>query len=183
MTGNIVARRYATALYAVGQKKGAADLEAFGNELSALAGAIEETPEALRFFRNPVFSTEEKKAILKQLCDKVAVQKIVGNFCELLADKGRLALLPEISADFVAMLDKANGVVAGELVTAYELSDSRKVDLKDKLEKQTGQKLELEFSTDKSILGGIVLKIGDKILDASLRAQLQILKETIKRGE
>ena len=81
------------------------------------------------------------------------------------------------------MLDEKSGIVAGKLVTAVALSDARKVELKDRLEKQTGKKLVLDFGTDAEILGGIVLQIGDSVLDASLRAQLNILKETIKRGE
>ena len=91
--------------------------------------------------------------------------------------------LPEIAEDFGAMLDEKNGVVSGKLVTAVALSDPRKVELKQRLEQQTGKKLELSFATDAEILGGVVLQIGDSVLDASLRAQLNILKETIKRGE
>ena len=64
-----------------------------------------------------------------------------------------------------------------------ELSEERKSAIQANLEKQAGKKLELSFATDKDILGGIVLKVGDKVMDASLKAQLQILKENIKRGE
>ena len=81
------------------------------------------------------------------------------------------------------MLDDASGIVSGKLVTAVALSDSRKVELKERLEKQTGKKLVLDYATNAEILGGLVLQIGDSVLDASLRAQLNILKETIKRGE
>ena len=64
-----------------------------------------------------------------------------------------------------------------------ELNEERKSAIKARLEEQAGKKLELDFETDKDILGGIVLKIGDKVMDASLKAQLQVLKENIKRGE
>jgi F-type H+-transporting ATPase subunit delta len=80
-------------------------------------------------------------------------------------------------------MDAVSGVVTGELVTVSELNQDRKSAIQAQLEKQAGKKLELSFSTDETILGGIVLKVGDKVMDASLKAQLQILKENIKRGE
>ena len=181
MSGNIVARRYAGALFTVGKKAGQA--EAYGSQLSDLAGALAQAPEAMRFFKNPVFSVEEKKAVLKQILAKQGLTGAVANFANLLADKSRLAVLPEIAADYKAMVDEANGIVSGKLVTAVPLSETRQVALKEQLEKQTGKKLVLEYAADPEILGGLVLKIGDSVLDASLRAQLNILKETIKRGE
>jgi F-type H+-transporting ATPase subunit delta len=183
LSGNIVARRYAKALFAVGKKQSESELDAYGKQLTELAGALAGAPEALRFFKNPVFSVEEKKAVLKQIAGKLGITGSVMNFANLLADKNRLVSIPDIAADFKAMLDEQHGIISGKLVTAVAISDSRKVELKERLEKQTGKKLVLDFATDAEILGGVVLQIGDSVLDASLRAQLNILKETIKRGE
>jgi F-type H+-transporting ATPase subunit delta len=167
----------------VGRKAGDQELQAFGKELSALAGVLDGSPEAFSFFKNPAFSADEKKAVLKKIAEKVSVGPMMQNFCDLLAEKGRVDVLPFIAADYQKMLDQAQGVVAGSLVTAFELSDARRKELTEKLEKQTGKKLDLDFAADSEILGGVVLKVGDKVLDASLRAQLDILKEQIKRGE
>ena len=183
MTGNIIARRYARALFSLGKKASSDELSAFGKELDALAGVIESTPELGKIFRNPIISVEEKKALLGALLDKVQVSGIVRNFCNLLADKDRLSAIPEIQAFYNVLLDADQGVVRGELITAIKLPKAKREKVKSQLEKQAGQKLFLSFSTDKSILGGVVLKVGDKVLDASLRAQLGILKENIKRGE
>lgn len=181
MTGNVVARRYAKALYAVGESQG--ETEAYGKELVELAQALQGAPEAMRFFRNPLFNAEEKKAVLKELLGKLSVKQMVVNFCNLLADKGRLDELPAIAADYKKMLDAVSGVISGKLVTVKPMEAARQADIRKRLEGQTGKKLELEFADDAEILGGVVLEIGDKVLDASLRAQLQILKEKIKRGE
>lgn len=183
MSGNIVARRYAKALFAVGKKQSQSELDAYGKQIAELAEALEGAPEALRFFKNPVFSVEEKKAVLKQIADSLGLTGPIRNFANLLADKNRLVSVPEIAADFKAMLDEQNGIISGKLVTAVAISDARKVELKERLEKQTGKKLVLDYATNADILGGVVLQIGDSVLDASLRAQLNILKETIKRGE
>lgn len=183
MTGNIVSRRYAKALFAVGQNQGDDQVEAYGAELQELAGALLEAPEAMRFFRNPTFNPDEKKSVMTKIVEKTGANQMVRNFCDLLAEKDRLSVLPAIAADYKKMQDEFQGIVAGEMVTAKPLPDDRQAELKKRLEDQTGKKLELKFADNADILGGVVLKIGDKVLDASLRAQLQILKENIKRGE
>lgn len=183
MTGNIIARRYARALFSLGKKAGSEELKAFGKELDALAGVIKSTPELGKIFRNPIITVDEKKAVIASLLDKAQVSVIVRNFCKLLADKERLSAIPEIQAFYNVLLDADQGIVRGELITAIKLPKAKCDKVKSQLEKQAGQKLFLSFSTDQSILGGVVLKVGDKVLDASLRAQLGILKENIKRGE
>ena len=183
MTGNIVARRYAKALFAIGQEKGADALAAYGKDLAGIVKLLHEAPELLRIFRNPIFAVEEKKEILKKLFAKGKASPMVVNFCFLLADKERLGTLPDISAVYGELLDAAQGVVRGELVTAIKLDKAKQTALKNALEKQAGKKLVLDFAHDASILGGVVLKVGDMIMDASLRAQLGMLQENIKRGE
>jgi len=183
LIGNVVSRRYAKALFAVGASQGEAAQKTYGDQLIALGQSLETAPEALGFFRNPAFSADEKKKVLNQLIEKVTVDPMVKNFCDLLADKGRVEMLPAIASDYKAMMDAVSGIITGELITVSELNDERKSAIKARLEEQAGKKLELAFDTDKDILGGIVLKIGDKVMDASLKAQLQILKENIKRGE
>jgi len=183
LTGNVVSRRYAKALFAIGAAKGEADQKTYGEQLVALSGSIMDAPEAMGFFKNPSFSSEEKKVVLNQLVDKMSVDPMVKNFCDLLADKGRVEMIPAIASDYKVMMDAVSGVISGELITVSELNEERKSAIQANLEKQAGKKLELAFATDKEILGGIVLKVGDKVMDASLKAQLQILKENIKRGE
>jgi len=183
LTGNVVSRRYAKALFAIGAAKGEADQAKYGEQLIALGDSMMDGPEAMGFFRNPSFSAEEKKAVLNQLVDKMSVDPMVKNFCDLMADKGRVEMLPAVAADYKVMMDAVSGVISGELITVSELNEERKSAIQANLEKQAGKKLELAFATDKEILGGIVLKVGDKVMDASLKAQLQILKENIKRGE
>lgn len=183
MTANIVARRYARALFSLGKSQGDAELEAYGKDLAGLVGVLMESPELLKLFRNPIFTLEEKKAIVGKILDQINPTAIVKNFCFLLADKDRLSALPEIEAYFGVLLDEAKGIVRGELVTAVELEDAKQTEVKKQLADQLGKELILDFSADAEILGGVVLKVGDKILDASLKAQLNAMKEQIKRGE
>jgi F-type H+-transporting ATPase subunit delta len=125
----------------------------------------------------------EKKAVLDGVLADLSISPMVKNFLGLLAEKERLGYLPDIAAYYRTLLDESQGVVRGRLVTAVGLAEARQDQIKTKLEAQTGKKLVLDFAVDPDILGGVVLKVGDKVLDASLRAQLQILKEQIKRGD
>jgi F-type H+-transporting ATPase subunit delta len=181
LIATVVSRRYAKALFAVGHERG--EIEAYGKDLAEMAGVLEVSPELLRVFANPVFSAEQKKQILDGLFKKIKIGPMAQNFLKLLADKGRLGKLPEIALFYQTLLDEAQGIVRGELVTAVELDDAKQKAIKDQLEKQFNTSLVLNYQTDEEILGGVVLKVGDQVLDASLRAQLNILKENIKRGD
>lgn len=184
MTGNIVARRYAKALFAVAREQSGKGAPAqYGEDLSRLADLLENAPDLMKIFRNPVFTVEEKRGVILKVLEKAALSPMIRNFCLLLADKDRLAFLPEISAAYGALLDVEQGVLRGKLVTAVKLSEAMQKSVVDKLAKESGRKIVLDYEVDQDIIGGLMLKIGDRVLDASIRAQLQILKENIKRGE
>ena len=183
MTGNIVARRYAKALFALAKKAGKKVPAEYGKDLEAFASVLEGSPDLLKVFANPIISADVKKSVLSGVAGKLGLKPMVVNFLSLLADKDRLPYVLEVSALYRTLLDEAEGVMRGQLVTAFALADARQDQIKVKLEKQSGKKLVLSFAVDPSIIGGVVLKVGDKVLDASLRAQLEILKEQIKRGE
>ncbi len=183
MREQVIAKRYARALFAIGQEQGGEAVSQFGQEMAALAEILEGAPALLRIFKNPVIKTEAKKGVLKDILDKMELSKTVRNYCLFLADKGRLGNFIDIQHHYGVLLDMNEGIMRGKLVTAIELTKAKKDGIKTQLEEQFAQKLVLDYETDKTILGGLVLKVGDKIYDASLKAQLEQMKETIKRGE
>lgn len=183
MTNTVIARRYADAIFALGKKSGKDAASRNGASLSSLGELIAGTPMLETALKSPVISVEEKKAVLNKLLAKLKADKTVRNFCFLLADKDRLPLLRDIINRYGQLLDEAGGIVRGKLTTAVKVSAEKQAVLKGELEKKAGTALELVFDVDQSILGGVVLKVGDRVLDASLRAQLSILRETFKRGE
>ncbi len=183
MTGNIVARRYAQALFALGKKSGLPELESYASSLGELRSALAESVDLVRVFRNPIFTAEEKKKVVRKLASKLKVKGAILNFCLLLADKDRLSELSGISSAFEALLDMEKGVLRGQLLTAVPIEDAKQTEIVKQLEKKAKRTLVLNFGVTPEILGGAVLKVGDQVMDASLRAQLSILKDTIKRGE
>ncbi|WP_029897295.1 ATP synthase F1 subunit delta [Desulfohalovibrio reitneri] len=183
MTENIVARRYAKALFSLGARKGDKELEAIGKDLASVAETFAAAPDLIRTFRNPLFSAQEKSAVAAKVLDKLGVKGTVRNFVLLLGDKDRLGYLPGIERVFSELLDERQGVLRGSLVTAVDIPEDTRESLKKRLEEQTKATLVLGYEVDPDILGGVVLKVGDKVLDASLRAQLSMLKENMTRGE
>ncbi|MDD6088198.1 MAG: ATP synthase F1 subunit delta [Desulfovibrionaceae bacterium] len=183
MNSDIVARRYAEALFSLGKERGAETLKRYAENLRGLAELFDAHPELSKIFRTPVFEAQEKQKLLDAAISTESVEPEVKRFYSLLVERSRLALIRQISDCFNTLLDREEGIVRGQLVSAVSLDKERQAGLLATLTKKTGLKLNLRFDVDPDILGGIVLKIGDKVLDASLKAQLNSLRDTIKRGE
>jgi F-type H+-transporting ATPase subunit delta len=107
----------------------------------------------------------------------------MGNFLNLLVRKKRAEILPEIAAAYQTMVDEAKNISHGNVISAIELSDTLKANVQTILEKLTGKKVELTTSVDSSIIGGIIAKVGDLVLDGSIKTQLAGLKDSIKGRE
>lgn len=182
MTDTVVARRYAGALFSLGKKQGGDALNSYGACLSELGRLITETPQFEQLLKSPVIGIAEKKAVMASLLEKLSATPTMRNFCFLLADKERLGSLKEIASWYGIFLDEANGILRGRVTTAIKLTPEKQQSLKENLRKKTGRDMELTFTVDPEILGGLVLAVGDKVLDTSLRAQLGILGEILKRG-
>ncbi len=182
MTGSVAARRYAKALFDLAKQTGPDALAKAGADLEAFAALGKESPELSRLFRDPVFSPEEKRGVITALSGRLEAGAMVRDFLFLLADKHRLSILDRIAAEFRALLDVEDGILRGELVSAVPLGEKIQDKVKGRLARKAGKTLVLDFKVDEALLGGMLLKIGDNVMDASLKTQLSLLKDTIKRG-
>lgn len=182
MTNALVARRYADALFSIGKKQGSATLDAYGANLAELCRLAAEEPRLGQILKSPVIAVAEKKAVLGAILEKMAADATLRNFCFLLADKERLGELQGICDWYGILLDNAKGILRGKVLTAIALSPEKQAKLKNSLQEKAGRQMELEFAVDPEILGGMVLAVGDKVLDTSLRAQLGVLGSILKRG-
>ncbi len=182
MTDTVLARRYAQALFTLGGREGSDTLRKRGNCLRELCGMLAIQPMLGQTLKSPVIEVRDKKAVLNKLLARLGADATMMNFCFLLADKKRLGSLVAIAQSYGEMLDEADGIRRGKVTTAIQLSPAKQAALKDELQKRTGCKMELVFAVDPEILGGMVLAVGDKVLDSSLRAQLGNLRETLIRG-
>ena len=181
MKQTILARRYAKALFSIGKEQGT--YEAYNEALQAVAGLYETTPEVADALTNPLYPMDVREKVMAGIVDSIGVDSVMGNFLKLLVEKQRAEILPEIAEEYKAMVDDEKNISHGSVISAVELSDELQAKVQATLEKLTGKKVELTTSVDPSIIGGIIAKVGDLVLDGSIKAQLAGLKDSIKGRE
>lgn len=174
-----VATRYASALMALTneQKKS----NAIAAELLIVKEVIASSRPLRNILASPIVNKEKKQAILQDLFKKRISSAVLGYLHEIVG-KGREEILGEILAQYFIMRDNELGIVRVEVKTSVEFSTKQEKDLVKQLEAMTKKKVEIVFSLDKAIKGGFVARVGDTVLDGSIRRQLEILKVKLQQG-
>ncbi|MCK5319022.1 MAG: F0F1 ATP synthase subunit delta [Anaerolineales bacterium] len=181
MKNEILAKRYAKALFVVGTEENA--LDDYTETLQAFADLYVSTPEVVDGLTNRVYPADVRQKVMTEIVKSAGVSNIMANFLNLLAEKNRANVLPEIAASFQAMVDEERNICQGTIVSAKELQPAMQEKAKETLEKITGKQVVLKTEIDESIIGGIIAKVGDLVLDGSIKTQLEGLKESIKGSE
>lgn len=173
-------RRYTTALYEVAKEKG--KLEEVKKDINFAIDLITSNRDLDLFFSSPVIPKQKKLEVVKSVFGD-NISELTSDFMNLLLEKRRGDLTLEIFRDFIKLNKEKEGVVDVNIKTTIELSDSEKTAMKTKIDSYTKRNSILNFEIDKSIIGGFVAKIDDTILDASIKRQLELLKEKFKKGD
>ncbi|KAB2890759.1 MAG: F0F1 ATP synthase subunit delta [Desulfobulbaceae bacterium] len=181
MKQTILARRYAKALFTVGKEK--TTFEEYNQILQGVAELYVSNPEVVDALTNPLYPIDIKEKVMDGMIRSMGVDKIMGNFLRLLVQKKRTEILPEIAEEFQVMVDDEKNISHGNVISAIELSADLQANVQATLEKLTGKKVKLTTSVDPSIIGGIIAKVGDLVLDGSIKTQLAGLKDSIKGRE
>lgn len=171
-----VARRYASALYQ--EAEAAGSLERVDDDMLAVRESLEASRELDSLFRSPVISSEKKGAVVKQLFEG-RVDPLVVRFLQLLIQKQRENIVPAMIRAYNDLRDERQGVVEARVKTAMPLGDAEEASLKQALEARTGKTVRLQTEVDERLVGGVVVRIGDMVLDGSARHQLQQLRERL----
>jgi F-type H+-transporting ATPase subunit delta len=132
---------------------------------------------------NPLYDVGGRKNMLKTIIDKADLSTAMQSFLLLLFDKGRIGFLGNINEFYQKLADELKGVARATLVSATELSPETVDKIKASLSEKTGKDVLLEVEQDPGLIGGIVTRIGDLVLDGSIKTQLLNMRETLKRGE
>ena len=176
-----IARRYAKALLIIGKEDGQA--EAYGKELDGFAKLMVKEKALEQAICNPLYGASGRKNVLEAVIGKVGISKIVASFLLLLFDKGRFEFISDINEFYQKLADELKGVLRASLVSASELSSETVEKIRTTLSKRTGKDIILKVEQDPSLIGGIVSRIGDLVLDGSIKSQLLNMRESLKRGE
>jgi len=176
-----IARRYAKALLLISKEDGQTDN--YGKELDDVAALVAGEKALADTIANPLYNAGERRKVLEAVIAKLGLSKVMSSFLLLLFEKGRIGFIANINTFFQQMADELRGVARASLVSATELSNEAIEKIRSALSKKTGKEIVLEVEQDPGLIGGIVTRIGDLVLDGSIRTQLLNMRESLKRGE
>lgn len=173
-----LAGRYANALFELAQEQKAVD--AVSSDLASLRKALETSPDLTRLVRSPVYGAEDQAKALKAIMAQMGAGTLATNFVLLLASKRRLFALNQAIAAYEHQVAKSRGETEAEVTAARPLSDGEITELKAALKAKLGKEPRLHTKTDPSLLGGLVVKVGSRMIDSSLRTKLDGLRTAMK---
>lgn len=172
-----LASKYATAVFEIAKDEN--NLDGYDKDLAKVREDVFAIPEAVKFFQNPLIPQQAKKDLLVKAFDK-EISATVMNFLMLLVDKKRIGVFNEIYDIFTSLKNKEQGVLIADVTTAFNLTKKQQDALIKKLTSLTGRKIQIRPHKDASILGGIILKIGDKRIDGSVAGRLRALQTAMR---
>lgn len=178
MIQNQIAKKYSKALFSLAEEKD--EFIKFQDDLNLIKEAFTEHKEFRNVLFHPRIKLDEKKRIFDRVFEEEISQEIY-NFIQLLIDKRRIFYIKAIINKFNELVNDREKIIKIEVVSAIELEEDMKNRLKDKLEKGMDYDVILNNTVDPDILGGLVLKIGDKIIDGSIQHELNTLSEKIEK--
>ena len=181
MSASIVARRYARAVLEIAVELG--QLDAIVDEMNAFADAWDASPEFRNAIENPLVAQAAKKAVIGALAERLGASATTRHTLLLLVDRRRAKTLPYLAQTLRELADARKGLLRAEVTTAIPLSDTYYARLEAQLEVMTGKRVVVERRTDPSLIAGVVTRIGDRILDGSLRTRLQSLRDALLPSE
>ena len=173
-----IAAVYSRSLFEVAQEHGV--LDRVHEELGEFADALAENRELQMFFFSPYFSSQEKKDAIGKLVED-ADESFV-HFLELLAERHRMPAIFRIRRDFDDLWAEENKLLPVSVTSAVELDSELVEDIGKRIEEQTGQRVELTTKVDPDVLGGLVMQVGNMVMDATVRARLERLRKQVARA-
>ena len=176
-----IARRYAKALLMIGKEDD--QVEDYRKELHAFADLMDQESALNEAITNPLYDAGERRKVLQTLIAKLGLSKVMASYLSLLFDKGRIGYLSDIDNFYQKLADELKGIARANLVAATELSSEAVEKIRASLSQRTGKEIILEVEQDPGLIGGIVTKIGDLVLDGSIKTQLLNMRESLRRGE
>lgn len=174
-----LAGRYATAVFELAEEQGAVD--AVSRDLAALKGVIHESADLARLVKSPVFGAEEQVKALAPVLALLNLSPLSTKFVLTVAHKRRLFVLDAIIAAYERLVARARGEIAADVTAARPLKESEMTSLKAVLKARLGREPRLSSRVDPALLGGLVVKVGSRMIDTSLRTKLEGLSAVMKR--
>lgn len=177
-TASGLATRYATALFDLAAERN--QLDAVGKDLEQLGAAVAGNAELARLLSSPIVSREEHGRATTALAERLGLSELTGHFLGVLARQRRLFALPAIIHEYQRMLAVHRGEETAEVVSAVPLSEDQLAQVRESVAAHVGKPVSLETSVDPSLLGGLVVRVGSRMIDASLKTKLHNLELSMR---
>lgn len=173
-----VAERYASSLFDLALEAGS--VESVGSDLDTFQRMIDDSADLKRLIVSPVFSADDQFKAISAIVAKAGIAGLVGNFLKVVARNRRLFAVPGIVKSYRETAARHRGEVAAEVTSAHALTAAQQTELKAALKGVTGKDVAVNVTVDPSILGGLIVKVGSRQIDTSLRTKLSSLKLALK---
>ena len=174
-----LALKYATAIFEIAKEED--KIVPYGEELAAVRNNLFQIPQARAFFQNPQIEAKAKKELITK-CFKGELSKVVYNFLLLLIDKRRIGVFEAIEEEYRKLSNRERGILIADVVTAHGINRKQQEQLQKKLASITNKKIQLRLHEDENILGGVIVKIGDKRIDGSVAGRLVAMRQQLLIG-
>ena len=173
-----IAQRYATAIFDIAKED--KTIKAIEADVATLETAIRESDDLRTLLNSPLYSREEQGAAIKAVAEKMELSATTANVLGLLASKRRLFVLPQLVRVLQERLAEERGEVTAEVTTAKALTKAQSDKLAKTLKAQVGKSVTIKETVDESIIGGLIVKVGSKMIDTSIASKLNALQNTMK---
>ena len=178
LSGDLISDRYASALYALSLES--KNVEIILKDLEFLKNCIKDNKDLKLLIKSPLIASSDKLVIFEKILFNKNADKLTINFLKVISKNKRFAKLPSIISEFININSQKRGIVLADITSADILLDQQRNDIKEKLKTVLGKNLSLNFTVDKKIIGGLVVKIGSKMIDFSIAAKINKLKIAMK---
>lgn len=173
-----LAGRYATAVFELAREQNS--IEALESDLTALAAMIRESADLSRLVRSPAFSREEQEKGMDAILQRMEAAPLTRRFVLLLTAKRRLFIITDVIRSFRGLVARMRGEVRADVTSARALNDAEIAELKATLKSRLGRDAALDTHVDPSLLGGLIVKVGSRMIDSSLRTKLNGLRAAMR---
>lgn len=173
-----ISGRYATALFELA--KDAKQLDNLESDVAALSGALADSDDLSSMITSPIYTRDQQGAAIAAVAKAMDLGELTTNTLKLMATKRRLFVVPAMLKTIRALIAEDKGEVTAEVTVAKALSDTQSKDLAAALKKAVGKDVNIETTVDESLIGGLVVKVGSRMIDSSIRAKLNKLQNVMK---
>jgi F-type H+-transporting ATPase subunit delta len=175
----IIAKRYAKALVGLSEEKKIIDKTR--DDLAAFVAAVDSLPAIQKLFSSPVFTPENKKAVIKELSAKLGMHETTLRFIEHLAETGRIRYIKDVHEAFLALLAERQNRATVQLFTAATVNAAELEEIRKKLESLTGKKVDINSQVDAALIGGAKARVGSVIYDGTIKNQLSKMRNQLSQ--